>query len=65
MVEKEEIKAHVFHHFRDLYMDKEETDPLAQAELLSRIPSLIMEQDDKDLSDPILEFEIKASIWSL
>ena len=28
MVEHEEIKAHVFQHFRDLYMDKEEIDPL-------------------------------------
>ena len=29
MVEQEEIKDHVFQHFRDLYMDKEEIDPLA------------------------------------
>ena len=29
MVEHEEIKAHAFQQFRDLYMDKEETDPLA------------------------------------
>ena len=29
IVDQEEIKAHFFQHFRDLYVDKEETDPLA------------------------------------
>ena len=65
MTEQEEIKNHVFQHFRDLYMDKEEIEPLAHVDLLSGIPSLITEQDDKDLSKPIMEFEIKAAIWSL
>ena len=65
MVEQEEIKDHVFWHFRELYRDKEETGPLSQAGLLSGIPSLITEQDDKELENPIMEFEIKATIWSL
>ena len=65
MVDQEEIKDHVFQHFRDLYMDKEETDPLVQTDLLFGIPSLITEKDDKDLSKPIMEFEIKDVIWSL
>ena len=29
MVEQDEINTHDFQHFRDLYMDKDETDPLA------------------------------------
>ena len=65
MVEQEEIKTHILQHFRDLYMDKDETDPLAQADLLSIIPSLISKQDNKDLSKPIMDFEIKDDIWSL
>ena len=43
MVDQEEIKHHVFHHFKDIYMDKEETDPLARVDILSGIPSLITE----------------------
>ena len=35
IVEQDEIKEHTFQHFRDLYKDKEEIDPLAQAKLLS------------------------------
>ena len=46
-------------------MDKEETNSLAQANLLSGIPSLITEQNDKDPSKPIIEFDIKDTIWSL
>ena len=65
MVEQDEIKAHVFQHFRDLYMDKDEIDPLAQVDLLSGIPSLISEHDNKDLSKSIMVFEIKDAIWSL
>ena len=65
MAEHEEIKTHVLQHFRDLYQDKDETDPIAQAELLFGIPSLIMEQDNKDLSKSIMEPEIKESIWEL
>ena len=65
MVEQEEIKTHILQHFRDLYMDKDETDPLAHADLLSRIPSLISEWDNKDLSNPIMDFKIKDAIWSL
>ena len=65
IVEKEEIKDHVFQNFRDLYRDRDKVDPLAQAELLSGIPSLITEQDDKDMSKPIMETEIKVAIWSL
>ena len=65
IVEQEEIKDHIFQHFRDLYRDKDEADLLAQVELLSVIPSLITEQDDKELTIPIMEVEIKATIWSL
>ena len=65
MVEQEDIKTHVFQHFRDLYQDKDETDPIAQAELLSGIPSLITEQDNEDLSKSIMESEIKEAIWAL
>ena len=65
MVEQEEIKTHVFQHFRDLYQDKDETDPIAQVKLFSRIPSLIMEEDNEDLSKSIMEPEIKESIWEL
>ena len=46
-------------------MDKDQTDTLAQAYLLSRIPSLISEHDNKYLSKPIMDFEIKDAIWSL
>ena len=64
-MDQEDIKAHVFHHFKYLYMDNKETTSLAHADLLSKIPSLITKQDDKDLSKPIMEYEIKAAIWSL
>ena len=43
MVEQDEIKAHVFQHSRDIYMDKDETDPIVQADLITGIPSLILE----------------------
>ena len=65
MVEQEEMKTHIFHHFKDIYMEKDETNPLAQADLLSGIPPLISEYDNKDLSKPIIYFEIKDAIWSL
>ena len=65
MVEQEEIKTHVFQHFRDLYQDKDETDPIAQEEFFSGIPSLITEQDNEDLSKSIMESEIKEAIWEL
>ena len=65
MAEQEDIKAHVFQHFRDLYQDKDEIDPIAQAELLFGIPSLITEQDNEDISKPIMESEIKEFVWSL
>ena len=65
IVEQEELKDHFFQHFRDLYRDTDEVDPLAQAKILSGIPSLITEQDDKELKIPIMEVEIKLAIWSL
>ena len=46
-------------------MDKDETDPITQANVLSGIPSLISEHDNMDLSKSIMEFEIKDAIWSL
>ena len=30
MAEQEEIKTHILQHFRDLYQNKDETDPIAQ-----------------------------------
>ena len=65
MAEQENIKTNVFHHFRYLYQDKDETDPIAHEELLTEIPSLITEQDNEDLSKSIMESEIKLSIWAL
>ena len=41
IVEQEEIKDHVFQHFKDLYRDKDEADPLAHAKILSGIPFLV------------------------
>ena len=43
IVEQEEIKDHIFQCFKYLYRDKDEADPIAHAELLSGIPSLISE----------------------
>ena len=65
IVEQEEIKDHVFQHFRDIYRDKDEADLISQVELLSGIPSIITEQEDKELTLPIMEAEIKSAIWSL
>ena len=50
MVEQEEIKTHIFQHFKDLYIDKDETDPIAEARLFFVIPSLITKEDNEDLS---------------
>ena len=43
IVGQEEVKAHSFNHFLELYIDREEDDPEAQSNLLSRIPTLINE----------------------
>ena len=62
---QEEIKEHAFTHFRDLYTDSEETEPKAQVDLLLGIPTLIEGAENRELSKPIMEFEIKNAIWSL
>ena len=36
-----------------------------KVDLLSGIPSLINDLENKELSKPIMEFEIKNAIWSL
>ena len=65
MVERDEIKGRIFQHFKDLYMEKDETNPLTRDNFLYGIPSLSLEQDNKDLSKSIMDFDIKDAIWSL
>ena len=37
----------------------------AQVDILSRIPSLINEIEKREISKPIMEYEIRNAIWSL
>ena len=62
---KEEIKKHLVQHFKNLCADTDETDPISQDELLSFIPSKIMDDDNEELVRPISEQEISDAIWSL
>ena len=52
---KEAIKKHIVQHFRNLYTDKDETDPISQDELLSVIPSKITDDENEELVRPISE----------
>ena len=61
----EVVKRHIVQHFRNLYIDRDETDPTSQAELLLVIPSKISEDENEELMKPILEHEISDTIWSL
>ena len=56
---QEEIKDHAFNNFLELYTDSEEIKMEAQAYLLSGIPTLINNLENRELSKPFLEFEIK------
>ena len=61
----EAIKRHIVQHFRNLYTDRDEMDPISQAELLSVIPSKISDDENEELMKPISEHEISDAIWTL
>ena len=50
---QDNIKRLALHHFNQLYSDNSETDPLAQADLLSVIHPSISEEENKELEKPI------------
>ena len=62
---KEAIKRHIVQHFRNLYTNSDETDPISQAELLSVIPSKIYDDENEELVKPNSEHEISDAIWTL
>ena len=59
------MKEHPFNHFRELYSNNDETDPEAQANLFSGIPSLINDIENRELEKPTTEYEIRNTFWSL
>ena len=63
--ENEAIKRHIVSHLRNLYTYKDETDPISQVELLSIIPSNFSVDENKELMNPISEYEISDAIWTL
>ena len=61
----EAVKRHIVQHFRNIYTDKDESDPITQDEILLVIPSNISDVENGNLMKPISEHEISDAIWTL
>ena len=49
----EAVKWHIVHHFKNIYTNRDETDPFSQAKILSVIPLKISDDENEELMKPI------------
>jgi hypothetical protein len=59
------IKVVARSHFACLYTQQEEVDPSSTDYMLEHIPPIISDEDNRILTQPIVEAEIFFAIWSL
>ena len=62
---QEDLKEHAHSHFQELYTNIGETNPKAELDLLHGMPSIIKDEENRELAKPIMEYEIRNTIWSL
>ena len=62
---KAAISTEVRNFFEHLYNDEEQVPQRFMEEMVFDIPSLIIPEETLRLESPILEEEVKKSIWSL